>query len=463
MPRGVPPHRAPAATSGVAPLLTLGMVVLLVALGSARGLWLANLHNGLLALACAGVGAYVLRERPRHLVGTLLLATGLVESVMFTGRQFGHGAEATAHPWIVWFGVWPLAIGLGLITLAVLCFPNGRLPSRGWRLVAYGVIAVSGLCALLSATWPVEYESAGVVAAHPINVTAPGKIADLWSAIAHPAYAIFQVLWVVAIVARWRRAGPLVRRQLAWLVVAAAVSVVALFIGLAVGGSPRAGVLAAVLVPIAAGIAIVHGQHLASYAALSWLSRGAVAAADRPTELAAAAAEALSGHGAVLWTGTPDRLHAIGIWPGTDAALPPSDLDGLGATPGRHLRAVIAAGDVIGALTVDGAAGGGLSRTEARLFDDLAAQAALLLEHAGLAGDIARRRQADQLCELTPRERDVLDLMARGFSNAAIGQELHLSVKSVEPVVSAVFAKLELDQDAASNRRVLAVLAYLRA
>ena len=52
--------------------------------------------------------------------------------------------------------------------------------------------------------------------------------------------------------------------------------------------------------------------------------------------------------------------------------------------------------------------------------------------------------------------------MARGLSNAAICQELHLSIKTVEPVVSTIFTKLGLHADAASNRRVLAVLAYLR-
>jgi DNA-binding NarL/FixJ family response regulator len=52
--------------------------------------------------------------------------------------------------------------------------------------------------------------------------------------------------------------------------------------------------------------------------------------------------------------------------------------------------------------------------------------------------------------------------MARGRSNAAICAELHLSIKTVEPVVSTIFTKLGLHNDAASNRRVLAVLAYLR-
>jgi len=75
---------------------------------------------------------------------------------------------------------------------------------------------------------------------------------------------------------------------------------------------------------------------------------------------------------------------------------------------------------------------------------------------------IARQQRAGGLEGLSPREREVLSLMARGHSNAAICQELHLSIKTVEPIVSTIFTKLGLHSDAASNRRVLAVLAYLR-
>ena len=56
----------------------------------------------------------------------------------------------------------------------------------------------------------------------------------------------------------------------------------------------------------------------------------------------------------------------------------------------------------------------------------------------------------------------MLELMARGRTNAAICDELHLSIKTVEPLVSSIFTKLGLHSDAATNRRVPAVLAYLR-
>lgn len=75
---------------------------------------------------------------------------------------------------------------------------------------------------------------------------------------------------------------------------------------------------------------------------------------------------------------------------------------------------------------------------------------------------VARRREHDPLESLTERERDVLTLMARGCSNAALSQELHLSVKTIEAHVRSIFTKLGLELDEREHRRVLAVLAFLR-
>ena len=76
---------------------------------------------------------------------------------------------------------------------------------------------------------------------HPVNAEAPAGVSTLWSAIAHPAYVGFQLLWVVALVARWRASDGHVRRQLAWVVGAAAISVAALVVGTAALGNSRPG------------------------------------------------------------------------------------------------------------------------------------------------------------------------------------------------------------------------------
>lgn len=76
---------------------------------------------------------------------------------------------------------------------------------------------------------------------------------------------------------------------------------------------------------------------------------------------------------------------------------------------------------------------------------------------------LGRRSRTAQLDALTQRERSVLDLMAAGKSNQAIAAELHISAGSVEKHISQVFQKLGLESEPGSNRRVLAVLAFLAA
>ncbi len=320
------------------PLVVLGAVVALTSAGFAHGIWLDNLHNGLLALAFGIVGAWTLLQRPKHREALLLGAVGVLEGFLFLGRQVAHDGAGDAAKWWGWFGVWPIATILGLTTLAVLSFPEGRFLSHGWRRAAYLIMALAAACSLLSALWPVEYAAAGVDAPHPIRLGGLGAAQDVWDVVAHPTYALFQLIWVVGVIARWRTANGILRQQLALLAGAVAVAAAALLAGLALWHSPRLGLLATTLVPVTAG------------------------------------------------------------W-------------------------------IMAQLSLS------------RVLDETRAT-------GGLAG-------------LSPRENEVLDLIAQGLSNKAISERLHLSIKTVEPIVSSIFTKLRLPADETTNRRVLAVLTLL--
>jgi DNA-binding NarL/FixJ family response regulator/class 3 adenylate cyclase len=75
---------------------------------------------------------------------------------------------------------------------------------------------------------------------------------------------------------------------------------------------------------------------------------------------------------------------------------------------------------------------------------------------------VGRRRKTDPLEELTPREREVLELMAEGRSNQAIAERMFITLRAVEKHVTSIFTKLRLSATSEDHRRVLAVLTYLR-
>ncbi len=74
----------------------------------------------------------------------------------------------------------------------------------------------------------------------------------------------------------------------------------------------------------------------------------------------------------------------------------------------------------------------------------------------------SRRREDGPLERLTPREREVLSLMAEGRSNTGIAEALVLTIGAVEKHVQSILSKLDLAQSTGDHRRVLAVLAYLQ-
>ena len=75
---------------------------------------------------------------------------------------------------------------------------------------------------------------------------------------------------------------------------------------------------------------------------------------------------------------------------------------------------------------------------------------------------ITRQRDDDPLASLTPREREVLELMATGSSNQGIADKLVITLRAVEKYVSSIFGKLGLPSTGSESRRVLAVLTFLR-
>ena len=79
-----------------------------------------------------------------------------------------------------------------------------------------------------------------------------------------------------------------------------------------------------------------------------------------------------------------------------------------------------------------------------------------------VSGLLGRKRQHDPLDEISPREREVLELMAEGRSNQAIADRMFVTLRAVEKHVTSIFTKLGLPASADDHRRVLAVLTYMQ-
>ena len=89
------------------------------------------------------------------------------------------------------------------------------------------------------------------------------------------------------------------------------------------------------------------------------------------------------------------------------------------------------------------------------------AEGGTAMDPEAVAQLLGGRTEDSVLDELTPREREVLQLMAEGKTNSAIASALHISVGSAEKHIASIFTKLDLAPDQTENRRVLAVLRYL--
>jgi DNA-binding NarL/FixJ family response regulator len=161
-----------------------------------------------------------------------------------------------------------------------------------------------------------------------------------------------------------------------------------------------------------------------------------------------------------------------------DIRLPPSFTD-------EGLRAALAARKVVPGLPIlvlsqyveqlyarellaDGTGGIGYLLKD-RVFDsDQFVEAIRRVAVGGTAMDpeviarlLARNTDNDAVSALSPREREVLSLMAEGRSNAAIAQQLVITERAVAKHTASIFIRLGLQQSEDDNRRVLAVLAYL--
>ena len=230
-------------------------VALIVAVASLTGLMLDGDPEGrgfysphpVAGLTFLLVGAAIVPRQPRNAVGWLFVAVGLSAGGVALAASFA------AHPAMLWLNQWLPALAFGLIPIALLFFPDGRLPGPRWRpALWFGVTGVAAtVLALAWAAWLLP----GVLFERPDRLGGEVGTAFSISRLGAMSVLITTLLAVASLVARRRKADGDTRRQINVL----AMGAVAIPVGivLEVVNLPGSDLLLASAVPVAAGAAIL--------------------------------------------------------------------------------------------------------------------------------------------------------------------------------------------------------------
>jgi signal transduction histidine kinase len=243
-------------------LLTVAALAVSAGFGVAAGNLMDAFAFTPLLLAFAVVGAIVAGHRPANPIGWLFLAEGLgfaVGVATDTYATYATRAGAPAPPsvaWAVWLGAILGELGF-LFALAVLLFPDGRLPSPRWRVVAWLIVAGEALVVLMAATSSAALRAqAAAVLVSPVRLI-PDSVAYPVVNVVQTAFLPLAVAAAAGLAVRYRRATPDVRHQIKWVAYASLLTAIALLISGLVLGNPLGALLTVgPLIPVAAGIAI---------------------------------------------------------------------------------------------------------------------------------------------------------------------------------------------------------------
>lgn len=219
--------------------------------------------NTAFGLCFGACGLVIALSRPANPIGWLFLAGAVAHLTTAAAAPWGfHGVDAGwPEPGVnllatVFLIAWPLGIGFAF-PLALLLFPTGRVPSRGWRCAVYACVVHGVLFTLWMGTGPAELDEPGVRSYLELPFYA--ALDPLWQVVTVAGVPLLALV-VVSLILRYRRGTELERRQLLWLVLAVAIAVAANLQRYVTGDGPILLLLSFQLVPVAVAIAIVRYQ-----------------------------------------------------------------------------------------------------------------------------------------------------------------------------------------------------------
>jgi hypothetical protein len=222
--------------------------------------------NGVASLVFVASAWPIVRHRPRHPIGWLMLGVSALSALQFAAHYYSLYAEAHPGPGfpVPWFGAWveawiwlPTMLGIGGI---FLLFPTGRLPSPGWRWLAVLAGFSSGI-ATASLAWIGWGTTAGASSGLPL-ATGTSPTVDALATASMVAFTASIAGSALSLVGRFRKATGVERLQLKWLALAgvAVGATLGILIGTSLPGNAPLTAIAILAVPVAIAVAIVrHG------------------------------------------------------------------------------------------------------------------------------------------------------------------------------------------------------------
>jgi Short C-terminal domain len=229
------------------------------------------------ALAYSVVGALIVSSRPRHVIGWMFSVVALsfgisifssvyaVQALVVTPGTLPFGQAAA------WFGLWTEIPAIAVVGLFLpLLFPDGHLPSRRWRPVAFGSAAIVAVATLSTMLAPATYATMGYPSIrNPFGLDQFKDLFQVLDAVLEPLLYLIVFVSGAALLARVRRADLVTRQQVKWFAFAAAlmlasfvINALAKFVPLLVPVTDPIAALALTALPAAVGVAILrHGLY----------------------------------------------------------------------------------------------------------------------------------------------------------------------------------------------------------
>ena len=232
-------------------LLMVSAVMLFLAPDHSSLNWLENQVKALVTLGAPVLGLIIVVKQPRHRVGWLWLAYGLVVGLRTLGHAiyyFG-GSQPVGYSPLEYFLLWftePASLaGLLCLVLLMLWFPDGQLVSRRWRLLYVWLLFALGTLFLglftAGPNWNGGAGAGGIVIDNPFGWLRDTKL-DFLGFPAVISIVLITILAAVSLIVRYHRAGQLTRLQLRWFVLGGVLYVSLVFLPVLFIGATQVGV-----------------------------------------------------------------------------------------------------------------------------------------------------------------------------------------------------------------------------